>query len=127
MRQHGAVRSAAGMAPFGHLGWGYRDRAEFLCRASEYITVGLRHKQRIAYAAEGTRETLYSELATMPAIREHLDSGLIEVLPSDEYYPIIRAPMSSTPIGRWTSISRRQKMQSATATPVSAQSPMSHR
>ncbi|WP_375482970.1 MEDS domain-containing protein [uncultured Mycobacterium sp.] len=87
MRQHGAVRSAAGMAPFGHLGWGYRDRAEFLCRASEYITVGLRHKQRIAYAAEGTRETLYSELATMPAIREHLDSGLIEVLPADEYYP----------------------------------------
>ena len=40
-RHHGVVDSAGGLDPFGHLGWGYRSRPEFLARAAEYIADGL--------------------------------------------------------------------------------------
>src|SRR5262245_49512976 len=86
MRRHGVLESAAGLTPFGHLAWGYRDRAEFLSRAAEYIADGLRLNQFIAYAGEGTREALRSELAKMPGIGEYLDSGGIEVTPAEDHY-----------------------------------------
>jgi DcmR-like sensory protein len=86
MRRHGVLESAAGLTQFEHLAWGYRDRAEFLSRAAEYIADGLRLNQYVAYVGEGTREALRSELAKMPEIGEHLDSGGIEATPADEHY-----------------------------------------
>ncbi|MGH3597748.1 MAG: MEDS domain-containing protein [Mycobacterium sp.] len=86
MRAHAVLDSAAGLTPFGHLAWGYRDRAEFLSRAAEFIGDGLRHNQYIAYAAEGTREALRSELAEMPGIGAHLDSGAVNAIPAEEYF-----------------------------------------
>jgi anti-anti-sigma regulatory factor len=86
MRRHAVVDSAAGLAPFGHLAWGYGSRAELLSRAAEYISDGLRQNQYIAYARDRSHEVLRSELASMPGIGEHLDSGRIEVWPTDDYY-----------------------------------------
>jgi anti-anti-sigma regulatory factor len=86
MRRHGVLESAAGLTEFEHLAWGYRDRAEFLSRAAEYIADGLRLNQYVVYSGEGTREALQSELAKMPGIGEHLDSGGIEATPAEEYY-----------------------------------------
>jgi len=86
MRRHAVVDSAAGLTPFGHLAWGYRDRAEFLSRAAEYIADGLRLNQYVAYAGEGTREALRSELAEMPGIGDHLDSGRVEATPAQVHY-----------------------------------------
>jgi anti-anti-sigma regulatory factor len=86
MRRQGVLDSAAGLTPFGHLAWGYRDRAEFLGCAAEYIADGLRQNQYVAYVGEGTRETLRSELAKMPGIGEHLDSGGMEATPAQDHY-----------------------------------------
>ncbi|GBE68298.1 hypothetical protein MFM001_47600 [Mycobacterium sp. MFM001] len=86
MRRHAVVDSAAGLAPFGHLAWGYRERTELLSRAAEYIADGLRQNQYVAYARDCSRAELHAELAAMPGIGEHLDSGGIEVWPTDDYY-----------------------------------------
>lgn len=86
MRGHAVLRSAAGLTPFGHLAWSYTERSEFLHRAAEYIADGLRHNQYIAYAGEGTRDALLSELAAIPGIAEHLDSGRIEAFSAEDYY-----------------------------------------
>ncbi len=85
-RPHAVLDSAAGLTPFGHLGWGYRDRGEFLRRAAEYIADGLRHHQYIAYAGAASREALRAELARMPGIGERLDSTGIEAIPAEDYY-----------------------------------------
>lgn len=86
MRRHGVVDSAAGLDPFGHLGWGYRDRDEFLARAAEYIVDGLRQNHYIAYAGERTREGLRSELAAMPGVGGYLDTGAVAAIPAEEFY-----------------------------------------
>ena len=86
MRQHAAVQSANGLLPFGHVGWGYRNRDESFSRAAEYIADGLRHNRCITYASEGTHAALRSELAAMPGIGEHLDSGGIVVMPLEVFY-----------------------------------------
>lgn len=86
MRRHAVLATAAGLTPFGHLAWAYRDQAEFLSRAAEYIADGLERNQYIAYAADRSRETLRAELEAMPGIAEHLDSGRIEVAPTADYY-----------------------------------------
>ncbi len=86
MREHGYLGSAAGLVPFGHLGWGYRDRAEFLRHAAAYIADGLRHDQRISYVAEGNGEALRAELTAMSRVDERLEWGGVEVSPATEYY-----------------------------------------
>ena len=85
-RRHAVLDSAAALTPFGHAGWGYRDRGEFFSRAAEYIADGLRHHQYIAYAGERTGAALRAELAEMPGVGEHLDSGGIEVASTEDYY-----------------------------------------
>ena len=86
MREHGYLGSAAGSVPFGHLGWGYRDRAEFLRHAAAYIADGLRQNQRIAYVGEASGEALRAELTVMSRIDERLDWGDVEITPATEYY-----------------------------------------
>jgi anti-anti-sigma regulatory factor len=86
MRAHGYLGSAAGSVPFGHLGWGYRDRAEFLRHAAAYIADGLRHNQRIAYVGEASGKALRAELTAMSRIDERLDWADVEITPATEYY-----------------------------------------
>lgn len=85
-RSSGIVSSAAGLIPFGHLGWGYRDRAEFLDRAAEYIADGLAQNQRIEYVGGASRDELLAELAAMPGIADRLGDGAIGVTPSHQFY-----------------------------------------
>lgn len=80
-RQHGVVDSAAGLSPFGHLGWGYRTRAEFLARAAEYITDGLAAHEWVEYVGAGSREQLRAELASMLG-----DTSGVIVTPAAEFY-----------------------------------------
>jgi hypothetical protein len=72
-RPQGVVASASSLVPFGHLGWGYSDRAEFAARAAEYIADGLEQNQSIEYVGEGSRVALAAEFAAMPDIRDRLD------------------------------------------------------
>lgn len=81
IRQHGLVDTAAGVIPFGHLGWGYRDRAEYRSRAGEYIADGLARNQRVEYVGAGTRQELRAELATIP-----VDTSDVVVTPAVEFY-----------------------------------------
>ncbi|MGH3971195.1 MAG: MEDS domain-containing protein [Mycobacterium sp.] len=85
-RTQGVVASTAGLSPFGHLGWGYRGRAEFLARAAEYIADGLDQHQWVEYVGEGSREQLHAELAAMPGITDRSDAGDIKVTPALEFY-----------------------------------------
>lgn len=82
------VASAAGLVAFGHLGWGYRDRAEFFARAAEYIVDGLDRRQRVAYVGAGSHETLRAELAAMPAVAERPDADEIKVATPSEFYAL---------------------------------------
>lgn len=82
-RKHGVVDSAAGLVPFGHLGWGYRTKSEFLSRAAEYITDGLDHNQWIQYVGPGDREQLRADLDTMPG-----DTSAVTVTPATEFYGV---------------------------------------
>lgn len=86
MTRQGVVASAGGLIPFGHLGWGYRDRAEFRARAAEYILDGLRQNQWIEYVGAGDPDRLRAELATMPEVADRLDADGIGVTPVMEFY-----------------------------------------
>lgn len=86
MRQHGAVDTAGGLLPFGHLGWGYRDRAEFLSQAGAYIADGWAQGQWIEYVGDADRATLAAELAAIPAAAAPLAAGAVEVMPAAEFY-----------------------------------------
>lgn len=85
MRRQGELTSAAGLVPFGHVAWGYRDRAEFLARAAEYIADGLKRNQRILYASDGSRDALRNELAEM-GFADAVRSRRISPTPVQEQY-----------------------------------------
>ena len=82
-RRHGTVDSAAGLIPFGHLGWGYRDRSEFLIRAAEYIADGLAQNQWVEYVGSGNREQLRAELSLLP-----VDTGDVKITDALEFYAV---------------------------------------
>jgi hypothetical protein len=85
MRPHATVESAAGLAPFGHMGWGFHHRSEFLARAAEYIADGIRQNQLVAYVGEADEHTLRSELDAMPALAG-LDVTTVNVISAADYY-----------------------------------------
>lgn len=85
MRRHGAVPSAAGLIPFGHLSWGYHDRTEFGVRVAEYVADGIATNQRIEYIGGRSRESLCAELAEI-GFSEGLKSGRIRVTPAEDAY-----------------------------------------
>lgn len=84
-RQHGVVDTARGLIPFGHLGWGYRDRSEFLARAAEYIADGLAQQQWVEYVGTGDRDRLRAELAGLPGLADVED---VKVTPALEFYGV---------------------------------------
>jgi hypothetical protein len=86
MRQHAIVDSASDLVPFGHMGWGFHDRSEFLLRAAEYIADGLRHNQYVFYVGAADRRALLAELAAMPQLSGRLDCGGLEVISAADYY-----------------------------------------
>lgn len=82
-RRHGTVDSAAGLIPFGHLGWGYHDRSEFLVRAAEYIADGLAQNQWVEYVGSGKREQLRAELSLLP-----MGTGDVKITDTMEFYAV---------------------------------------
>lgn len=88
MRPQGELTSAANLVPFGHVAWGYRDRAEFRARAAEYIVDGLMHNHRILYASDGSRDQLCDELAEM-GFADAVRSKQVWVTPVSDYYPLV--------------------------------------
>lgn len=48
---------------FGHIGWQYQGHDEFLCRAAEYLAVGLNLDQRMVYVGEEEPAALRAALA----------------------------------------------------------------
>lgn len=88
MRPQGELTSAAGLVPFGHMAWGYRGRAEFLARATEYIADGLARDQRILYASDGSRDALLGELTEM-GFAEAVRSRQISATPVREHYRFV--------------------------------------
>jgi hypothetical protein len=89
-RPHGVVGSAAGLVPFGHLGWGYRDRRDFLRRAAEYLTDGLRERQFAVYVGSGTVQSLTAELTHVrQSMGEDTAGSPIEVIPARQFYAYV--------------------------------------
>lgn len=88
MRHQGELTSATGLIPFGHVAWGYRNRAEFLTRAAEYIADGLAQNQRIRYASDRSRDALLGELAEM-GFTDAVRSEQISVTPVWEHYRFV--------------------------------------
>lgn len=84
MRLSGAVESAGGFRPHGHLGWGYRDRPEFRARAAEFIADGLALGQWVEYVGEGSAATLSADLTTHGLGAK--GPGELSVCPVDEFY-----------------------------------------
>jgi hypothetical protein len=83
MRAHGTIDSARGLVPFGHVGWAYRDRAEFRARAGEYLADGVAQGQLGMFVGPGSAESLRSELGELAGLS---GSQGICVLPVDEFY-----------------------------------------
>ncbi|WP_085087466.1 MEDS domain-containing protein [Mycolicibacter senuensis] len=48
---------------FGHIGWQYRDHHEFICRAAEYLAVGLDLGQRVGYVGDDDPTRIRAGLA----------------------------------------------------------------
>ncbi|MHA0287111.1 MEDS domain-containing protein [Mycobacterium sp. C3-094] len=89
-RLHGVVGSAAGLLPFGHLGWGYRDRRDFHHRAAEYLTDGIRQGQLVVFVGGGSSRSLTAELA---AVRNTMSTDVadapVTVIPADRFYSFV--------------------------------------
>lgn len=89
-RPHGVVGSAAGLIPFGHLGWGFRDRREFRRRAAEDLTDGVRQGQFTVFVGGGTPGALTAELAD---VRETMSADVadaaVTVIPAERFYSYV--------------------------------------
>ncbi len=85
MRPQGVVTSAAGLVPFGHVGWGYYDRTEFADRIGEYLADGMAANQRIEYVGDGSRNMLCAVLADI-GFSDGMRSGRIRVEPAEDMY-----------------------------------------
>lgn len=81
--RHGVVDTAAGLVPFGHLGWGYRAKSDFLTGAAQYIADGLAQHQWIQYVGPASAEALRAELDTLP-----VDTSEVTVTPATEFYGV---------------------------------------
>jgi hypothetical protein len=84
-RRQAVVGSAAGLVPFGHLGWSYRDRDEFFLQAARYLADGLVEGQWVEYVGAGDREALRAELASLPRL-PGLAPDRVAVTPVREFY-----------------------------------------
>lgn len=82
-RRHGVVEHAGGLIPYGHLGWGYRTRHQFLSGAAQYIADGLSSNQWVQYVGPASREQLRADLDTMP-----MDTSAVTVTPAKEFYGV---------------------------------------
>jgi anti-anti-sigma factor len=87
-RQHGLLGTAANLVPFAHVGWGYRDHAEFCGRAAEYIADGRQRHQWVEYVGRGTPAALRAELATPPNMRETSESAEVAIRPLKDFYAV---------------------------------------
>ncbi len=89
-RAHAIVDSAAGLVPFGHLGWGYRHRPDFHRRAAEYLTDGLRRHQRVAFVGAGPPESLAAELRRVRRrMAVDVSPARIDVVPVRAFYTFV--------------------------------------
>lgn len=84
-RYQAVVDSAAGLVPFGHLGWAYRDRDEFFLQAGRYVADGLAHGQWVEYVGAGDRDTLRAELTRLPGAAG-LDLDQVATSGLEEFY-----------------------------------------
>ncbi|WP_188112958.1 MEDS domain-containing protein [Mycobacterium simiae] len=89
-RQHDTVNSAAGLIPFGHLGWGYRRRGDFELRAVEYLTDGLRAHQYVMYVGAGTSKSLARQVDTLRSrLPSDVSKGRIHAVPIQHFYAFL--------------------------------------
>lgn len=85
MRPNGQVTSAGGLAPFCHVGWGYRTQDEFDARAGEYLADGLAQGQCVVFVGSGTREQLTERLRGIPGGATALAAGCVGVRSIEEF------------------------------------------
>ncbi|MEH3141943.1 MAG: MEDS domain-containing protein [Mycobacterium kyogaense] len=89
-RPHGVVTSAAGLIPFGHLGWGFRDRHDFHRRAGEYLTDGLRQGQFAVFVGDRSPRSLTAELATVrKAMSADVADSSVTVISVEQFYSYV--------------------------------------
>ncbi|MBB5960685.1 hypothetical protein FHS29_007313 [Saccharothrix tamanrassetensis] len=72
-------RSARGPDRHAHLCWWYRDPAEFLVRAKEFLAEGLALGQRVRYLGPAGPDALAAALGEVDGMAAALDGGAVEV------------------------------------------------
>jgi anti-anti-sigma regulatory factor len=85
-RRQQVVASAGGLIPFGHLGWGYRDRSELWARAAEYLADGLELNQSVQFVGAGNPDELRAQLTGIPVLAARPDFDRIGIATVDAYY-----------------------------------------
>ncbi|MDQ7807332.1 MEDS domain-containing protein [Amycolatopsis sp. A133] len=78
-RDRGSVRD--------HVCRGYRQRAEFVAHAQEFLAEGLAAGERVLYVAAGDEAALTRELRGHEGCREGLERGAVQVASVDATYP----------------------------------------
>jgi MEDS: MEthanogen/methylotroph, DcmR Sensory domain len=68
-RRQGIVGSAAGLVPFGHVCWAYRERGELAARGLEYAADGLAAGQYVEFVGPAGDLAFHAELAEQAARR----------------------------------------------------------
>lgn len=86
-RRQAVVDTAAGLVPFGHLGWAYRTRDEFGLQAARYLADGLAEGQWVEYVGAGDPADLHRELADLRRSgASDVDPDRVAVTPIHEFY-----------------------------------------
>src|SRR3954447_11607656 len=88
VRQHGPLRSAAGLGVRDHACWAFDDRERFRRAGIDYLEDGRRLGQRLLYVGDGEADHLRDALAELSDRDELIEADGLTVVPLDAVYEI---------------------------------------
>src|SRR3954465_9488769 len=88
VRQHGHLRSAAGLGVRDHACWAFDDRDQFRWAGLAYLEDGRRLGQRLLYVGDRDAEGLRGDLAELSDRDALIEAGWLTVVPLDEVHEV---------------------------------------
>lgn len=88
MREHGCIHSGGGLGADGHACWIFDQQEEFVEAALEYLTDGLRSRQRIAYVGSEPVEEQRELLAPLGDVEAMIDNGALLLFELTDLYEV---------------------------------------
>jgi anti-anti-sigma regulatory factor len=86
VREHGLLDRASGLGLHGHACWPYDDDAEMRQALVDFLTDGLRLKQRLIYVGSGSVEELREDIGALPQRHALVEMGMLQILSLDDVY-----------------------------------------